>query len=163
MRRSNNAAPLWQVLLGTLLFTTVAFAHIEQERPGPREVNFRVVSAEVTRFDKPFRIGVGKRAIEYQEALVLKLQVNRDEFDSLPPSIAPFLYIGAREYRIFHIDRKDESRELGLTFHVRDWQRLPENALMVLTTEHGGPVREPEKFRRREGTRFNRNLITRRP
>lgn len=163
MRLSINPAKLGQVILATLFLTNVVLAYFEQERPRKREVNFSIVSAEVTRFDKPVRIAVGKRAIEYQEALVLKLQVNRDEFDSLPPDIEPFLYIGTSEYGIFHIDRKDESRELGLTFHVRDWQRLQENSLMVLTTEHDGPIRNPEKFRRREGTRFSRNLITRRP
>ncbi len=92
----------------------------------------------------------------------MKLQVNRDEFDSLPPNIEPFLYIGRRDYRIFKIDRQDQSRDLVLTFHVRDWQQLEEGGLMLLTTEHGGPVRDPEKFRRREGTRYSKNLITRR-
>ena len=161
MQRQTNLVPPVQVLLVILLFVNAAFAYTQQQKPGPREVNFRIVSGEVTRFDKPVRIGVGKRAIEYQEALVLKLQVNREEFDSLPPNIEPFLYIGTKEYRIFHIDMKDESRELILTFHVRDWQRLQENSPMVLTTEHGGPVRDPEKFRRREGTRFSKTLITR--
>lgn len=162
MRRQTKLVRAGQVLLGTLLFTTATFAHTQQQKPGPREVNFRIVSGEVTRFDKPVRIGAGKRVVEYQEALVLRIQVDREEFDSLPPNIEPFLYIGTREYRIFHIDRKEDSRELLLTFHVRDWQRLQENSLMVLTTEHGGPVRDPEKFRRREGPRFSKTLITRR-
>jgi len=149
-------------LIIALLCTHANSAGVSQQRPGPREVNFKIVSAEVTRFEKPVRIGVGKRAIEYGEALVLKLQVNRDEFDSLPPNIEPFLYIGRRDYRIFKIDRQDQSRDLVLTFHVRDWQQLEEGGLMLLTTEHGGPVRDPEKFRRREGTRYSKNLITRR-
>ena len=147
-----------QVLLATLLLTVVTNA---QQRSGPREVSFKFVSAAVTRFDKPVRIGVGKRMIEYQEALVLKLEVNREEFDSLPPNIEPYLYIGTSEYRVYHIDRKDGRSELILTFHVRDWQRLQDGALMVLTTEHGGPVRNPEKFRREGGVRFSKALITR--
>ena len=147
-----------QVLLATLLLTVVTNA---QQRSSPREVNFKVVSATVTRFDKPVRIGVGKRMIEYQDALVLKLEVNREEFDSLPPDIEPYLYIGTGEYRVYHIDRKDDRSNLILTFHVRDWQRLQEGALMVLTTEHGGPVRNPEKFRREGGVRFSKALITR--
>jgi hypothetical protein len=149
-------------LIIALLCAHSSFASVSQQRPGPREVTFKIVSAEVTRFEKPVRIGVGKRAIEYLEALVLKVQVSRDEFDSLPPDIAPFLYIGRRDYRIFHIDRQDQSRELVLTFHVRNWQQLEEGGLMILTTEHGGPVREPEKFRRREGLRYSKSLITRR-
>lgn len=149
-------------LLFLFIGAGASYAGFQQPRPGPREVSFKIISAEETRLDKPVRTGVGKRVIEYQETLVLKLQVNREEFDSLPPSIAPFLYIGASEYRIFHIDRKDESRELILTFHIRDWKRLQEGGLMVLTTEHGGPRREPEKFRSREGTRYNKRLITRR-
>jgi hypothetical protein len=147
-----------KVLLATLLLTVVTNA---QQRSGPREVNFKVVSAAVTRFDKPIRIGVGKRVTEYQEALVLKLEVNREEFDSLPPDIEPYLYIGTSEYRVYHIDRKDDRSNLILTFHVRDWQRLQEGALMVLTTEHGGPVRNPDKFRREGGVRFSKALITR--
>jgi hypothetical protein len=148
------------VLLTILLLSGASMA---QQRPGPREVSFKIVSAEATRFDKPVRIGAGKRAIEYQEALVLKLQVNREEFDSLPPDIEPFLYIGTNEYHVFNIDRKDESAELILTFHVRDWQRVQDGALMVLTTDHGGPIRNPEKYRRQEGVRFSKSLITRQP
>ena len=156
--RQKNKSRFGQVLLATLLFTVVTNA---QQRPGPREVSFKVVSAAVTRFDKPVRIGVGKRMIEYQEALALKLEVNREEFDSLPPDIEPFLYIGTSEYRVYHIDRNDDRSNLILTFHVRDWQRLQDGALMVLTTEHGGPVRNPEKFRREGGVRFSKALITR--
>lgn len=157
MRQKINLR-LGLILLVTLLFTVVTNA---QQRPGPREVSFKIVSAAVTRFDKPVRIGVGKRAIEYQEALVLRLEVNREEFDSLPPNIEPFLYIGTSESRVYNIDRRDDRSELILTFHVRDWQRLQEGALMVLTTEHGGPVREPAKFRREGGVRFSKALITR--
>lgn len=153
---------LFLSLLFLLSSPGVGYAGFQQPRPGPREVSFKILSAEETRFDKSVRIGAGKRVVEYQEALVLKLQVSREEFDSLPPSIAPFLYIGANEYRIFHIDRKDESRELILTFHVRDWRRLQDGGLMVLTTDHGGPRREPERFRAREGIRYSKRLITRR-
>lgn len=124
-----------------------------------KEVPFKIVSVEATRFDKPIRLGPAKRAIEYREALVLKLQVDREQFDSLPPSIEPFLYVGTEELHIFHVDRQDERKELILTFHLREWEKLADNAPMVLTIDHGAPLREPQRFESAETARFSKQAI----
>jgi hypothetical protein len=123
------------------------------------EVEVKPLSAKLERFDKPIRMGAGKRMLEYQEALVLQLQVEREQFDSLPPNIAPFLYIGGHEYRVFRIERRDGRTELMLTFHIRNWEKLEEEAPIVLTIDHGAPIREPERFMRREGPRFSKSMI----
>ena len=74
------------------------------------EVRVQLLSAEITRFQRPLREGVNKRGVEYREALVLRVAVEREAFDSLPPNIEPFLYVGRNEYRVFHIDRDDQQR-----------------------------------------------------
>ena len=122
-------------------------------------VQVHVVSAELQRFDKPIRLGVGKRTVHYQEALVLKLTVDRMGFDSLPPDIEPFLYIGGQEFRIFDVERHDDRRDLILTFHIRDWEKLPDASPLVLTIEHGGPQRNPERYISPETPRFKRSMI----
>jgi hypothetical protein len=128
------------------------------DRPRPsREVPFEMVSAEIHRFENPVRIGAGSRAIRYDEALVFKIAVDRGRYDSLPPDIEPFFYIGAVELHTFHIDRKASARQLILTFHATDWERLREGAPMVLTIDHGAPARDPARFR--EAPRFSRRLI----
>lgn len=123
------------------------------------EVPLQLVSAEITKFKEPVRIGPQGRAIEYREALVLKVAVDRDTFDSLPPDIEPFLYIGRSEYRIFHIDRPGQGKELVLTFHIRAWDALEDGAPVVLTIDHGAPVRHPEAFSHREGPRLYKKMI----
>jgi hypothetical protein len=158
--RSNHSG-----LVFVLMFLTITLcagqscAHTASEQPISPQVGVKLLSAEVTRFDKPIRIGVGKRAIEYQEALVLKVLVDREKFDSLPPSMEPFLYIGRYEYRTFHIDRNDRRKELILTFHVRNREELEDGAPVVLTIDHGGPIRDPERFIRRDTPRFAKGMI----
>jgi hypothetical protein len=111
-----------------------------------KEIDVKVLSWEMKRFDKPIRLGVGKRAVEYREALVLKLQVPRDQFDSLPPDIEPFLYIGPEEYRMFKIERRADARELTLVFHIRNREKLREGWPIVLTIDHGAPIRDSKRF-----------------
>src|SRR5688572_18327153 len=123
----------------------------------PREVPFELISAEIHRFQNPVRIGVGNRAIRYNEALVFKLAVDRSRYDSLPPDIEPFFYVGDVELHTFHIDRKASPRQIMLTFNATDWERLREGAPMVLTIDHGAPARDPARFR--EAPRFSRRLI----
>jgi hypothetical protein len=125
----------------------------------PAQVDVTFISAEILRLPAPIRIGVGTRTIEYQEALVVKLATDRRAFDALPPSMEPYLYIGAREYRIFQIDRDDTRSDLVLTFHIRDWTQLVDGTPFVLTVDHGGPVRDPDRFGRPSGPRFSRQLI----
>jgi hypothetical protein len=128
-------------------------------RPVSPEVDVTFVSAEIIRFPAPIHLGAGPTAITYQEALVLKLRVDRRAFDALPPSMDPYLYIGGREVRIFHIDRDESRNDLTLTFHIRDWTQLTEGAPFVLTIDHGAPVRDPDRFARVVGPRFSRQLI----
>ncbi|HEX7333364.1 MAG TPA: hypothetical protein VF290_17810 [Pyrinomonadaceae bacterium] len=133
---------------------------VAQNRPADAtEVAFRVLSAQARTFDKPIRIGPPKRAIEYREAVVLTLEVDREAFDALSPSMEAFLYIGRNEYRIFNIDRRDDRNTLLLTFHIRNWPQLRENSPMVLTIEHGAPIRNPERFERRQGPRLNKRIL----
>ena len=122
-----------------------------------REVAFELRSAEITRFEPAVRIGSGKRLLTYEEALVFTLEVKRDEYDGLPPSVEPFLYVGNVELRTFKIVREDESRTLLVLFHARDWERLEEGAPMVLTADHGAVAGEPERFD--EARRFSRRLV----
>lgn len=145
----------------SLVILTSAYAVVAQkppERTPPgREVPFRLASVEIVRFEKPIRIGVGEGAQLYEEALVFKLVVDRETYDSLPPDIEPFLYIGSQELRTYHIERREGSRELILTYHAPEWQRLVEGAPMVLTTAHGALAREPEQFD--DAPRFSRQLV----
>ena len=127
-----------------------------RQRP-PREVPFQLVSAEITQFKPAIRAGQDARGAGYDQALVLTLRVNRDQYDALPPNIEPFLYVGLYEMRTFRIDRPEGSRELTLVFHARDWNQLRDGAPMVLTTDHGAPAREPRRFA--GAPRFARSTI----
>jgi hypothetical protein len=165
-RKSIARSPLRRIASAIVWFIAVSAitesaAQEPAKKPRVTEVPFKIVSVEATRFDKPIRIGPAKRAIEYAEALVLKIQVERELFDALPPNIEPYLYIGAEEYHIFHVDRQeDERKELVLTFHVREWEKLEDGALMVLTIDHGAPVHEPRRFENAaETVRFSKQAI----
>jgi hypothetical protein len=123
------------------------------------DLDVAFLSAEVIRLSRPIRLGAGPTAIEYQEALVLKLRVDRQAFDAQPPSMEPYLYIGRRDFRIFHIDRADNRNDLTLTFHIPNWTQLDDGVPFVLTIDHGAPVRDPGRYARGTGPRFNRSLI----
>jgi hypothetical protein len=159
----NNKISLIKKIVVTFLFMslTMTLCFGQEEKDTNRdEVDFKVISTEIQKFDKTIKIGAGKRAIEYKEAFVLKLMVNQEEFDALPPSIEPFLYIGVDEYRIFHIDRTNSEKGLlKLIFHIRDWEKLDDGEVMVLTINHGDPIRNAEKYKRRKLPRFNKNII----
>ncbi len=148
------------ILVPTLSLVQFCAGQGVATRERQTEVEIKILSAELTRFEKPIKIGTGERAIEYQEALVLKGEVNGAAFDALPPSIEPFLYIGRHEYRMFHIDRKEKRKELILTFHIRNLQELADNAPVVLTIDHGAPLRNPKKFEGRDDLpRFSKKMI----
>jgi len=151
------------LMLAVVLCAVQSGAQVSSQKPVSPEVDIKPLSAELTRFERPIRIGPPKRAIEYQRALVFKVQVDRQQFDSLPPDIEPFLYIGGEESRIFHVDRRDDRKELILTFHIRNWEKLEDGAPIVLTIDHGAPIRDPEKFRRRGGPRFSKSMIVEKP
>lgn len=115
-----------------------------QEAPASN-LPFEVVSAQVDRFEKPIHLGPPGRASEYQKALVLVLAVDTEVLDSLPPSIEPFLYVGSEELRIYSVRFASGDRQ-ELEFHVPDPKGLEDGAPMVLTIEHGAPIRQPDRF-----------------
>jgi hypothetical protein len=151
------------VIMTMLLSTAIHGGDAAAQPPAPKaataEVGVSIISAEIIRFPAPIRLPGGTATNAYQEALVLKLRVDRRTFDALPPSMDPYLYIGGREFRIFQIDRDDNRNDLILTFHIRDWTQLTEGAPFVLTIDHGAPVRDPNRFARVAGPRFSRQLI----
>ena len=119
-----------------------ASAQREQRRPSP-EVPFTLVSANVEQMPRVLTA----RNREYREALVVRISVDRRRFDSLPPSIEAFLYLGTHELRPFDVVRDDKRPDLILIFHDPDWQEIRQPVPMVLTTLHGDPQRNPEKYR----------------
>ena len=123
------------------------------------EVPVQLLSAEITRFQRPLRAGANRRGIEYGEALVLKVSVEREAFDALPPNIEPFLYVGRNEYRVFHIDRDDHRQSLILTFHILKWDQLEDDSQVTLTIDHGAPIRHGEKYSHQDAPRFHTNMI----
>lgn len=146
-------------LAGLCLSAAWALSEPAPQQNPSRDVDVRIKSAEITRFEKPIRVGPQKHALEYQEALVLQLEVDQEKYDSLPPDIAPFLYIGHREYRIFHIDRQGSKRTTTLTFHIRDWDALEDETPMLLTIDHGLPRQDKAQFFRRSGIRFSKSRV----
>ena len=146
-----------------ILFLALAGRVTAQQRYDSAEVPIKIVSAQSQRFEKPIKIGPPKRAVEYREAVVLTLEVDRDAFDLLPPNMEPFLYIGRSEYHIFAIDRQDNRKTLLLTFHIRNWTQLRDNSPMVLTIDHDAPIRNPERFERQQGPRLSKTIISARP
>lgn len=165
MKKKTNSSRLLKqsgfVIVTTLFILCLVQPGLPQQRDerSRSQVDIKILSAVVTRFEKPIRIGPPKRGIEYREALVLQIEVDRDSLDSLPPDMEPFLYIGRNEYHIFAVDRRDDRRTLLLTFHIRNWTQLRENSPMVLTIDHDAPLRNPEVFERQPGPRFKKSII----
>ncbi len=124
----------------------------------PGEIPFTLQSADIRRFVPPIRLGLRERAVQYNEALVLTIVASRADMDSLPPSMEPRLYIGQFEYGIFEVRGLGDD-SLQLVVHVRDWQDLAERAPMILTIEHGAPIRSPERFVRPGLIRFTRDVV----
>lgn len=119
------------------------------------ELPLHLVSIEAVRFPQPVRTGPQG----YDEALVLTALASRSGYDDLSPSMEPFLYIGSREVRIFEV-RGYDSRQVVLTFHVPKWEGLEERAPIVLTIDHGAPLRDPEAFARRlDLPRYSREQV----
>lgn len=104
------------------------------------ELPFKIVGASVEKFERPMQTRTGR----YEQALVLRLEADRKAWESLPPSIETFLYIGKHELRPMETELGKD--RVVLTFHDPDWQSLKGGESMVLTTEHGDPVTNPESY-----------------
>ncbi len=130
----------------------IGFAAFAASPTRPRELPFQIVGASVDKFDPPRSTRHGR----YEQALVLQLEVKRDDWTGLPPDIAPFLYIGTHELRPFANVLDGES--VVYTFHDPDWQQLQGGEPMVLTTRHGDPILHPETYK--DYPRYDPRLIT---
>jgi len=124
-----------RTLIATLLSLMLGTAALAADT-----LPFKIAGATVDKFERPLQTRTGR----YTQALVLQLEVDRRAWESLPPAIETFLYIGSHELRPF-------ATELGkdrviLTFHDPDWQSLKGGESMVLTTEHGDPLRNPQRY-----------------
>jgi hypothetical protein len=154
----------WVIGLVSLILMVMVASHMSYGQQRGDEtiltyLPFRTVSAEITRFKEPIRLVVGKRKIEYEEALILILDVSQKNYEALPPSIEPYLYIGDREYRIFSVQRSQNEGMLTLTFHIRDWQAIPDMAPMAITILHGEPISNPGIFIKFKSPGFNKAII----
>ncbi len=147
-------------LLVTAIFIILSITGSNSQQNSPlRSLKIDSVSTEIVKFDTAITRGPGKRAITYQEALVLSLIVDKEEYDNLPPSIEPFLYIGQYEYRIFNVNPSKTRDNLVLTFHILDWDKLKDNSTIILTIDHGGPIRDVKKFLDENPPRFLRRMV----
>ena len=143
-------------LIGLLALTTMmcaASAQTTATAPSAErtEVPFRLVGAQVQRFER----ALPSRKGEYREALVLRIDAAVADYEALPPSIEAFLYVGGHELRPMRFEWGKE--RVIVTFHDPEWRELRGGEPMVLTTEHGEPQRNPEKFR--NAPRLERAMI----
>lgn len=123
-----------------MMITTAALAADTPLDP-PRELNFKIASATVQKFERPLRARSG----EYDVALVLTLDVVRSDWEILPPDIETYLYIGKHELRPFANQLNTD--RVTLVFHDPNWKDLQGGETMVLTTVHGDPINNPEKYK----------------
>ena len=155
----SRARVLASLALVMLIASPAGYGQTRTSKALPTHLAFQVNSAEIIRFPKPIQLGIGKRKIEYKEALILSLDVRQKDYEALPPSIEPFLYIGSREYRIFSVQRAKTKGVLTLTFHIRDWAKIRDKSPMILTILHGEPVRNPKIFSKYKSPVFNKSII----
>ena len=137
--------PMKAILVSLAVVQLACASASAQPADGKRspEVPFAIVSADVEQFPRALQTRTG----EYREALVVRIAVDRQRLDSLPPSIEAFLYLGSHELRPFDVLRDDRRSDLILTFHDPDWREIQQRVPMVLTTLHGDPQINPEKYR----------------
>lgn len=128
-----------RTLIATLLSLMLGTAALAAD-PQNLELTVKVLNAKAQKFDRAQQSRKGR----YTEALVLRLEVPRAAWENLPPSIETFLYIGDHELR--PIATELEKNRVILTFHDPDWRSLKGGEAMVLTTQHGEPVRNPGRY-----------------
>lgn len=152
-------------LAALALWALAAAPAATQPRPArsAAEVPFKFVSAEAQRFEPPLQVG-GPKAPGLRQAFLVTLEVDLKTWSALPPSVEPFLYVGALELRPFKSQPSPDGRKLTIAYYSADADaglRLADEAPMVLTMEHGAPARDPKRFETRpEGARFRKELFT---
>ena len=151
-----RAISLASLFLLMLALSPTGHSQTEAKQIPLIHVPFEIISAEIKRFERPIDLSVGKRKLEYQEAVVLTLQISKKNYEALPPSIAPFLYIGAKEYRIYSVQQAQAKDMLTLTFHIRDWQEVSDKSPMMITINHGEPIRNPKIFEKLKSPLLNK-------
>jgi hypothetical protein len=130
------------IALGFAGMTCATTAQTTETRPKRREeVPFRLVSASVEQFqrERPSIRG------PYREALVVRIEASRADYEALPPSVAAYLYIATHELRPLKFQWTAET--VTVTFHDPQWRELRGGEPMVLTINHSDPLRNPEKYR----------------
>lgn len=127
-----------RTIIATALSLLLSVAAVAQT--APRELAFKIAGAAVEGFARPQQGPKGR----YEKALVLRLEAVRAEWESLPPAVETYLYIGAHELR--PIATELSSTTVVITFHDPEWEELKGGEVMVLTTEHGDPIANPKKY-----------------
>ena len=128
-------------LILSLVLGAAALAAMAQTSHSVSELTFTVVSAKVQKFNPPIQARNGR----YEVALVLRLDTSVADNELLPPDSEAFLYIGTHELRPIATDYVRD--RLIYTFHDPDWQQLKGGEPMVLTTLHGDPIHNPERYK----------------
>lgn len=118
------------------------------DEPPVRDVQLRIVD-----FDKPQRKGYGEGAVIFNRALEIKLDVGPYQ----EMGIEPFLYIGTHEIRGHDIDRRKDGSMIK-TFLDPRFADLQDGAAIILTNDHGRPIRD-EAMRRRAKFRYYRKHV----
>lgn len=143
------------VLLAVLAACLAATA-TAQVRPAPvRDLGFDVVSAGAARLARPLQLGgprLSRTERRIDQVYLVRVAVSAAAYDALPPSIEPFLYIGAQELRTYAIERPVKGDRMLVTYYVEgDGAALAREvgAPMVLTIEHGRPQRDQARYRLR--------------
>ncbi len=148
-------------IVGLTGLSVLALAAVSAAQPqtARADVPFHVVSVEVVGFPKPLQTAPGVDA-GLTRAFFVNVEVRTKDYDALPPSIEPFLYIGGRELRTYEIDRSGPSDILRITYFSAD-TTLPADGLpMSLTIEHMRPARDPAYYTGRANVvRFTRDWL----
>jgi hypothetical protein len=126
-------------------FFNLACAATAQQTTAPQrktdQIPFELVSAELVLFDRALPAPGGR----YAEALVVRIAVDGRLYDA-GIDIAPYLYLGDHELRVYQEDRKEGSSQIIVTFHDPRWRTINGPVPAVLTIAHGEPVIHPEHF-----------------
>ena len=142
----------WKTIVVSVVIAVAAQTAPAQTKQ-PDEVPFRMVSAAVEKFEKPWPSRQGP----YSEALVLRIEAAAADYETLPPSLDALLYIGDHELPPFRFEYV--RGRLFVTFHDPAWQKLKGGEIMVLTALEGDPLHNPGRYAGNQ--RFDPEIIGR--